>query len=76
MTLDPNANPGRRLTQARRRRQKLAVADLLSERFSRSPWFETTRPDMPLDDSPLAQGIRRRALSEALDGIEDEEEAV
>ena len=25
MTLDPNANPGRRLTQARRRRQKLAL---------------------------------------------------
>ena len=73
---DPMSNPGRRLTQARRRRQKLAVADLLSERFSRSVWFETTHPELPLDDSPLAQGIRRRALSEALIGIEDKEEAI
>lgn len=40
----PMANPGRRLAEARRRRQKLAAADLLSERFSREStalWWPT-----------------------------------
>jgi hypothetical protein len=44
--------------------------DLLRERFGKSTWWVTTRPE--LVDSKLTQGIRRRALSEALDGEDDE----
>jgi hypothetical protein len=40
-------------------------ADLLRERFGKSTWWVTTRPE--LVDSKLTQGIRRRALFEALD---------
>ena len=74
--MDPNAVPTRRLTEARRRRAKLAAADLLSERFSRDStaiWWVSTPPE--LDDSTLMQGTRRRALSEAIDGYDDEENA-
>jgi hypothetical protein len=48
-------------------------ADLLRERFGKSAWWVTARPE--LVDSKLTQGIRRRALSEALDGIDELEEA-
>ena len=65
MTLDPNANPGRRLTQARRRRQKLAVADLLSERFSRdstASWWPTPPTHV---DAEIVQYRRRLELEAA-----------
>lgn len=83
MTLDPSspmANPGRRLAEARKLKRARRLTDplyaaLLRERFTRSPWFDKPPPDLPLDDNPVAQGTRRRALSEALDGI-DEEEAI
>ena len=58
---DPQLLPGRRMYEQAAR-----------ERFGASLWWVTPRPD--LDDSPFMQGIRRRALSEALDGIEDESE--
>lgn len=67
MNLDPQYHlpPGRRA----------AVDALVSERFSRSLWWVT--PRLELVDSKLMQGIRRRALSEALDSTEDDiEEAV
>jgi hypothetical protein len=47
------------------------VDALTSERFSRSLWW--THPDFV--DSKLMQGIRRRALTEALDGVEVIEES-
>lgn len=48
-------------------------AAVYKERFS-STWWVTTRPEV---DSTFMQGVRRRALSEALDGHDDElEEAV
>ena len=77
--IDPNANPGRRLAEARKLKRARRLTDplyaaLLRERFARSPWFDKPPPDLPLDDSSLAQGTRRRALSEALNGIEGEEE--
>ena len=71
--MDPMANPGRRLTEARRRRQKLAVADLMSERFSRSSttaWWPT--PPSHTDAETL-QYFRRLEL-EAVDN-QDEEDA-
>jgi len=44
--------------------------DLIAERYEHPTWWVPTRP---LEvDSKLTQGIRRRALSEALDGIDDE----
>lgn len=50
-------------------------ADLRKERYAPPLWWVTTRPEEV--DSKLTQGIRRRALSEALDGHDDElEEAV
>jgi hypothetical protein len=45
-------------------------ADLLRERFGPPQWWVATRPEEV--DSKLTQGIRRRALSEALDGIDDD----
>jgi hypothetical protein len=48
-------------------------ADLLRERFGKSTWWVTTKPE--LVDSKLMQGIRRRALSEAIDGDDEIEEA-
>jgi hypothetical protein len=45
-------------------------ADLRKERYAPSLWWVTSRPEEV--DSKLTQGIRRRALSEALDGIDDE----
>jgi hypothetical protein len=48
------------------------VDALVSERFGRSMWWVTPRPEFV--DSKLTQGIRRRALSEALDGIDNYEE--
>jgi hypothetical protein len=49
--------------------------ELLRERFGKSTWWVTTKPE--LVDSKLMQGIRRRALTEAVGGYEDEiEEAV
>jgi hypothetical protein len=70
------ANPGRRLAEARKLQRAKRLADplylaLLRERFGKSTWWVTTRPE--LVDSALAQGIRRRALSEAIDGDEIEE---
>ena len=62
MTVDPTHTPGRRAT----------VDALTNERFSDPIWWETQRPE--LVDSKLMQGIRRRALSEAVDGTEDMEE--
>lgn len=47
------------------------IQDLTRERFTKSVWFETSTPAVV--DSKLMQGIRRRALSEALDGLQDEE---
>lgn len=47
------------------------IQDLMRERFSKSVWFESTAPLFV--DSKLMQGIRRRALSEALEGDYDEE---
>jgi len=49
--------------------------DLIAERYEHPTWWVLTRP---LDvDSRLTQGIRRRALSEALTTHDDElEEAV
>jgi hypothetical protein len=63
VNLDPQYHlpPGRRA----------AVDALTSERFGRSLWW--THPDFV--DTRLSQGIRRRALSEALEGIDDIEEA-
>jgi hypothetical protein len=37
-------------------------------------WWVTPRPEFV--DSKLTQGIRRRALSEALDGIDDNYEEI
>jgi len=48
-------------------------AELLRERFGKSTWWVTSRPEQV--DSKLMQGIRRRALSEAIDGHDDEEVA-
>jgi hypothetical protein len=81
VTTDPMANPGRRMAEARKLKRAKRLADpahlaLLRERFTRSPWFDRPPPERPLDDSPLTQGTRRRALAEALNGIEDEEEAI
>ncbi len=62
---DPMSNPGRRLTQARRRRQKLAVADLLSERFSRdstASWWPTPPTRV---DAEIVQYRRRLELEAA-----------
>ena len=61
--IGPNANPGRRA----------AVDALTNERFS-GLWWVTPKPE--LVDSKLMQGIRRRALSEALEGTDDIKEAV
>lgn len=59
----PHLPPGRRA----------AVDALINERFSRSLWW--TPPERV--DTKLTQGIRRRALTEALDGIADDyEEAI
>lgn len=61
----PHLPPGRRA----------AVDALTNERFGPSVWWETPRPE--LVDSKLMQGIRRRALSEALEGTQDDyEEAI
>jgi hypothetical protein len=49
-------------------------ADLLRERFGKSTWWVTTKPE--LVDSKLTQGLRRRALAEAVGGYEEIEEAV
>jgi hypothetical protein len=46
-------------------------ASLAQERFGRSEWWSTVKPE--LIDSKLMQGIRRRALSEALEDDQDEE---
>lgn len=46
-------------------------AALAQERFGRSLWWSTAKPE--LVDSKLMQGIRRRALSEALEDDYDEE---
>lgn len=64
MTLDPQYHlpPGRRA----------AVDALTNERFSRPLWWVTPHPEFV--DSKLMQGIRRRTLSDALEGIEDIEE--
>jgi hypothetical protein len=43
------------------------------ERFN-SAWWVTTRPEEV--DSPLTQGIRRRALSEALEDHDELKEAI
>jgi hypothetical protein len=51
--------------------RRAAVDALVSERFS-GLWWTTERPE--LVDSKLLQGIRRRALSEALDGLKDDHE--
>lgn len=70
---DPNAYPGRRLTQARRRRQKLAVADLLAERFSRlstESWWPT--PPTQVDAEIVL--YRRRSELEAVGQDEKEGE--
>jgi hypothetical protein len=48
--------------------RQAAVDALTSERFS-GLWWVTPRPEFV--DSKLTQGIRRRALSEALDGLDD-----
>lgn len=50
------------------------LADLLRERFGKSTWWVTTKSE--LVDSKLTQGIRRRALTEAVDGDDELEEAV
>jgi len=58
-------NPGRRLMEARRRRQKLAVADLLSERFSRDStalWWPTPETHV---DAEIVQYRRRLELEDA-----------
>lgn len=55
----PHLPPGRRA----------AVDALVSERFSKPLWWVTPHPEFV--DSRLTQGIRRRALSEALDGLDD-----
>lgn len=47
-------------------------ADLRKERYDKPAWWVTTRPEEV--DSKLTQGIRRRALSEALDGPDEIEE--
>jgi hypothetical protein len=47
-------------------------ADLLRERFGKSTWWITTRPE--LVDSKLTQGIRRRALAEAVAGDDEIQE--
>jgi hypothetical protein len=68
----PMANPGRRLAEARRRRAKLAAADLLSERFSRdstATWWPT--PPKHTDSEVLT--YYRRLDLEAAD--QDEEDA-
>jgi hypothetical protein len=44
--------------------------DLRKERYAPPLWWVTTRPEEV--DSKLTQGIRRRVLSEALDGHDDE----
>lgn len=54
--------------------RRAAVDALTHERFGTPLWWVT--PDPMFVDSKLMQGIRRRALSEALEGIEDEQEAV
>lgn len=48
-------------------------AALLKERYS-STWWVTTRPEEV--DSKLTQGIRRRALGEALMDAHDDKEEV
>lgn len=66
--IDPNANPTRRLAEARRRRQKLAAADLLSERFSRAStaaWWPT--PEKHAD-------VEVMEYFERLDAVPDDEE--
>jgi hypothetical protein len=50
------------------------LQSLQQERFGISQWWVTPRPEFV--DSKLMQGIRRRALSEALEGIDEEEEAI
>jgi hypothetical protein len=47
---------------------------LLNERYGCNQWWTSPRPE--LDDSALMQGIRRVALNEALDGVDDELEAI
>jgi hypothetical protein len=47
-------------------------AELLRERFGASTWWVTTRPE--LVDSKLTQGIRRRALSQAVGGYDEIQE--
>lgn len=61
MNLDPRYHlpPGR----------QAAVDALVSERFS-GLWWTTPRPEFV--DSKLMQGIRRRALSEAPEGTDDD----
>lgn len=46
-------------------------AALMKERYA-SSWWVTPRPE--LEDSTFMQGVRRRALSEALDSTEGIEE--
>lgn len=46
-------------------------ADLLRERFGKSTWWVTARPE--LVDSKLTQGIRRRALIESVGGCDEED---
>lgn len=73
MTVDPMANPGRRLSEARRRRAKLAAADLLSERFSREStalWW----PTPPLHTDAEILQYRRRLELEAASRDEEEGE--
>lgn len=49
---------------------------LVAERFGANQWWKS-RATAALEDNDLQCGIRRRALSEALDGIDNElEEAV
>lgn len=75
MSLDPSspmANPGRRLAEARRRRQKLAAADLLSERFSRSStavWW----PTPPAHTDAETMTYFRRLELEAVDNRDEED---
>lgn len=48
--------------------------DLIAERYERPAWWVMTRPEEV--DSKLMQGIRRRALSEALEDHDELKEAI
>lgn len=48
--------------------------DLIAERYEHPTWWVTTRPEEV--DSTFMQGVRRRALSEAIGVTHDNEEEV